>query len=95
MKKHTKIVMDFFGAGEQDVLLCEYCYREVATEVHHKISKGMGGNKNLDYIENLICLCRGCHQRAHAEPEFNEALDGENLPLRKWKMNNALFGEMK
>ena len=32
----------------------------------------MGGSKLLDYIENLIAVCRDCHNKCHNHPEFNE-----------------------
>ena len=63
-KKHTKIYMKYFDIGETDIILCERC-GSVAVDIHHIEPKGMGGSKTKDYIENLIALCRNCHDCAH------------------------------
>jgi hypothetical protein len=31
----------------------------------------MGGSKTKDYIENLIAVCRGCHNNCHDSKDFN------------------------
>jgi hypothetical protein len=68
LKKHTKVYLDFFCRGdfgrEYAIVLCEVCGR-VASDTHHIQDRGMGGSKNKDYIENLIALCRECHNKAH------------------------------
>jgi len=75
MKKHTKIYMDFHGYQVPEDVLCEYC-GAMATDIHHITFKGMGGNPRADCIENLIGLCRPCHDKAHtgeiAEDELYE-----------------------
>jgi len=60
MQKHTKIYMQYFDHGEQDVILCEACHAP-AVDVHHIEGRGEG----KDVIKNLIALCRKCHERAH------------------------------
>ncbi len=72
MKKHTKIYFDYFGYGEQDVIMCERdnC-GQPAVDIHHIEAKGMGGRHGdeaikINRIENLIALCRKCHEKAHA-----------------------------
>lgn len=60
MKKHTKIYYDYFNYVLDDVLLCEVCSR-VGVDLHHIFRRGMGGSKDKDTIENLMCLCRECH----------------------------------
>ena len=73
MKKHVKIYMDAFDYGEQDFIPCiNNCGR--AVDIHHLSSRGMGGSKNKDFIENLVAVCRSCHERAHADTTFNEKL---------------------
>ncbi|MCP3684680.1 MAG: HNH endonuclease [bacterium] len=64
MKKHTEIYCEYFGYGEQDTILCEVC-GNICSDTHHISSRGMGGSKTKDRIENLIGLCRKCHNRAH------------------------------
>jgi 5-methylcytosine-specific restriction endonuclease McrA len=53
--------MDYFDYGEQDVILCEACHRP-AVNVHHIQGRGEG----KDVIENLMALCRKCHDKAHS-----------------------------
>lgn len=66
MKHHVKLYLDYFGFDTSDFIPCEYCGSR-AVDIHHIKSRGMGGSKNLDYIENLIALCRHCHDEAHGE----------------------------
>ena len=67
MKKHTRIYYKYFGYGIDDRILCEYCNSKIAVDIHHIDNKGMGGSKEKDNIENLIALCRVCHEDAHKE----------------------------
>jgi 5-methylcytosine-specific restriction endonuclease McrA len=53
--------MNYFGYGEQDVILCEACGRP-AVDIHH-INGRVGEDANK--IENLMALCRKCHTKAH------------------------------
>lgn len=55
---------------ERDGGLCVRCGQE-ATDVHHRLVKGMGGTKkeNINYgADNLVSLCRNCHAYIHAHP---------------------------
>ena len=70
MQKHTKIYIDYYDYCESDIILCEICDK-VAVDIHHLISKGIGGSKTKDYIENLIAVCRDCHVKCHSSVEFN------------------------
>jgi predicted HNH restriction endonuclease len=70
MKKHTKIYMDHFGYDKTDFIGCEVC-GTIAVDIHHMDSKGMGGSKTKDYIENLIAVCRNCHNQCHDSKDFN------------------------
>lgn len=74
MKRHTKNYFKYFGYGEQDRILCEMC-NCIAVDLHHIHIKGMGGRKtyqengktyDIDAVENIIALCRKCHQQAHS-----------------------------
>ena len=62
MKKHTKIYLEYFGYGDRDMIPCEIC-RTRAADIHHINGRGIG----KDVIENLMALCRDCHNQAHAE----------------------------
>ena len=60
MTRHVRIYTDYFGYGEQDVILCEVCGQR-AVDIHHIDGRGKG----KDVIENLMALCRKCHNAAH------------------------------
>jgi len=71
MKTHTKIYMDFFDYGEQDFIPCEMCGSK-AVDIHHlERQSKFGKKKEKDYIENLIGVCRECHQKAESDSMFN------------------------
>ena len=70
MNPHVKTYLDYYGYGEQDIILCERCNKK-ATDIHHIIYKSQGGK---DTIENLIALCRDCHNLAHNEKITKEEL---------------------
>ena len=63
MKNYKSIYFKHFGYGEQDVILCEVCSSK-SVDIHHIIYKSQGGK---DEIDNLIALCRSCHDKAHNE----------------------------
>jgi hypothetical protein len=45
---------------------CEVCKRRFdVLEPHHVWAKGMGGGGRLDVPQNLISVCRYCHQAIH------------------------------
>lgn len=68
MQLHTKIYFDHYGIGyypdgSHDFIACEVC-KNKAIDVHHIYGRG-GDDPNR--IENLIALCRKCHEMAHKE----------------------------
>jgi hypothetical protein len=70
MKKHTKIYLKEMGFTDTCFIPCEICNSK-SVDIHHLISKGMGGSKTKDYIENLIAVCRECHVKCHSSIDFN------------------------
>jgi len=60
LKKYTKTYLDFFGYDITDFVPCEICEAK-AVDIHHIDCKGMGGSKEKDTIQNLMALCRLCH----------------------------------
>jgi hypothetical protein len=70
MRNHTKIYFEYFGidydqaSGSHDHIDCEMpdC-RKSAVDIHHIESRGMGGSLNADRIQNLMALCRLCHEK--------------------------------
>ena len=63
--------MTFFDYGETDFIMCEMCQQDRAVDIHHLNSRGMGGSNSKDYIENLMGLCRDCHNKAENDSSFN------------------------
>ena len=54
--------MKHFGYQIAGDVLCEVCFRP-CVDIHHINGRGKG----KDIIENLIGLCRECHNEAHNE----------------------------
>lgn len=75
MKAHTKIYMDFYGYSVADFIGCEICGNK-AQDVHHIECRGMGGDPKgtKDKIENLMAVCRKCHEENGDVPELKEML---------------------
>lgn len=42
---------------------CEVCERRLGVDPHHRIYRSQGGH---DVPENLVWLCRACHDDVHA-----------------------------
>lgn len=58
------------AVAERDGGKCMRCFG-VAADVHHRKPRGMGGTSDPEQnygLDNLISLCRYCHDWAHAEP---------------------------
>ena len=72
MKNHVKVYMSYYGYGEEDIIPC-VCGKK-AVDIHHLVPRGMGGSKLRDNIENLIALCRECHDKAESDKTFNNEL---------------------
>jgi 5-methylcytosine-specific restriction endonuclease McrA len=73
MKQHTKIYMKYFGYGVDDFIGCEVCGNK-AVDIHHIDCRGMGGSKDKDTIENLMAVCRMCHEKYGDKKEYTELL---------------------
>ena len=75
MQRHIKIYLRYLKLGEQDVIQCEACHRQGRVDgsgfdIHHIDGRG----KDKDVIENLMCLCRICHTKAHKQQMNKEEL---------------------
>ncbi len=70
MQKHVKIYMQHFDYGIDDFIPCENCGRK-AVDIHHVIFKSHSGTNDID---NLVSLCRPCHEKAHNDYQFNNYL---------------------
>lgn len=73
MKKHTKIYMDYFGYAADEFIGCEICGMR-AVDIHHIDARGMGGDRNKDTIDNLMAVCRRCHEKYGDKKEYIELL---------------------
>lgn len=73
MKRHVKNYYKAHGLNTRDKPACEVCGK-LADDIHHIKPKGMGGSKLKDNPENLIALCRDCHDMAHANELSKEYL---------------------
>lgn len=61
MQKHTKVYLKHFGFDSSDFIPCETCGSK-AVDIHHIDARGMGGS-DKNNIENLMALCRDCHNK--------------------------------
>jgi len=43
-------------------------------DIHHIDARGMGGGKDADVIENLMAVCRSCHEKYGDKKEYKEFL---------------------
>ena len=72
MKAYIKTYMDFYGYDESSFIPCEVCGAKTV-DVHHIRPKSLE-KRSENKIENLIGLCRPCHEKAHKFHNFNEDL---------------------
>ena len=61
MQKHIKNYYNYHGYAPDEFIPCEVCGKQ-AVDIHHIVYKSAMGSDN---IENLIGLCRDCHQQSH------------------------------
>ena len=79
MVNHKRVYLKYFGYGEQDFIPCEVCAGR-CVDIHHLVFKSLGGK---DEIENLMALCRTCHEIAHDSRLYNEQLKKQHLKFIK------------
>ena len=92
MKPHVKNIMNHFGLGEQDVPVCEGCGQAAAVDAHHCTFRSQGGS---DEPDNIVLLCRSCHEKAHSDCVMENALKGFAL-MTKWRkdeMERRMYGD--
>ena len=56
-----------------DWIACEIC-GNTANDIHHIEPRGMGGSKTKDVIENLMAVCRHCHEKYEGNKADKEML---------------------
>ena len=87
MVNHKKVYVTFFNLDISDHILCTNCGK-VAVDIHHINPRGMGGSQK-DYIENLVALCRLCHDKVESSPYLNKKVRVKHL----YKVINYLSKE--
>ena len=73
MKNHTKVYLKEMGFSITDWIPCEVC-GATAQDIHHIEARGMGGSKHADTIDNLMALCRACHNEFGDKTHCKELL---------------------
>ena len=67
MQRHIRNYLASIGADESTRIRCEVC-NDLANDIHHIIPRSKFGSKRKeeqDAPDNLIALCRLCHEKAH------------------------------
>lgn len=77
MKPHVKIYFDYFRYDLHDFIPCEICEKK-AVDIHHIECRGMGGTSQPERIENLMALCRSCHEKYGDISHEKEFLKGKH-----------------
>lgn len=49
----------------------------------HRVGRGMGGNKGLDRVENLVAACGPCNGDRESNPGLAAALEVRGILLRR------------
>jgi len=62
--------MKHFGYDESSWIPCEYCGKQ-SNDIHHLESRSIAKAK-INMIDNLMALCRECHNKAWGK--FNQEL---------------------
>lgn len=72
MKSYTKVYLDYFGYTVADFIPCEICGNK-AVDIHH-IEARSKRKDLLDNVNNLMALCRKCHDTYGDKVKFKEFL---------------------
>ena len=86
LPKHVQNYLEAFGYDESSKILCEVCGR-LAVDIHHVVFRSKFGRNNKvaqDSIENLVAVCRRCHDDAHGpRQEYMRGMLKEIIRKRK------------
>jgi len=72
MKSYTVVYMLFFDYDIESFIPCEICGIR-AVDIHHILARSQH-KKLLKDINNLMALCRSCHEKYGDKKEFFEYL---------------------
>lgn len=76
MQKHIKNYLEHHSLSGFEFIPCEVCGGK-AVDIHHIVPRSKFGKNRKheqDHHSNLIALCRGCHDKAHQDKNFNNYL---------------------
>lgn len=69
-KEYTRNLYESRGIHFSETFFCELCaengHETPAVDTHHIVPRGMGGSKLRNHPENLLGLCRACHEKAES-----------------------------
>ena len=65
---HIKNFVKFWNLAPDQPLKCWHCQLKLANDLHHIIFRSQGGS---DEVENLIPLCRDCHNAVHLKRKIS------------------------
>lgn len=84
MVKHTKNFLEYYqySQDQQEYIPCGVCSTQ-AVDIHHIQYRSQGGN---DEIDNLIPLCRTCHDSAHRSLINPEQLQKHRQEFQKMRL---------
>ena len=70
MKQYVKTYLNYFGYDESDFIACEICGAK-SVDIHHLEPRSIAKAKE-NLIDNLMALCRECHDLCGSSYPFNE-----------------------
>jgi 5-methylcytosine-specific restriction endonuclease McrA len=70
MKQYVKTYLTYFGYDVSDWIQCEVCGAK-AVDIHHLDPRSTNKAK-INLIDNLVALCRTCHDKCGSSWDFNE-----------------------
>jgi hypothetical protein len=73
MSDYKIMFLKFYGYTKADTIPCAVCLKP-ANDIHHIQRRGMGGDKSLDRIDNLIPLCSEHHSQLGDRKQFKAML---------------------
>lgn len=64
---------------------CLHCGETEAVSPNHRINRGMGGSKLLDYPENFVLLCSVLNGQIEADHRWARVAEEYGWKLRSWQ----------
>lgn len=64
---------------------CLHCGETDAVAPNHRINRGMGGSKLLDYPENFVLLCSVLNGQIEADSRWAKLAEDYGWKLRSWQ----------